>query len=351
MISHVRSSAASTRGRAARRMPETITKVHSAPDVYLIHVPFENISTSATNCYVVRDGVHAAVIDTGAPTNTGAAVLSAALDELGIDRTCAKWFVTHFHLDHAGLIDRVVPEGAEVFASAAEIEFARASRSGTFLRSLQKTYLEQGIPGHDASAAARLGVEPELFDPERVRLGALHDGDVVQVGRYSLRAVATPGHTPGHMSLFEPQSGLLFGGDHALFVISPSIALFPHGADGLQAYLDSLRKVQDLGISQLLHSHGPIREDHEARLTWLGQHHLERLEEAREAIAAVPGITGYDAIRALTWNVPHDSWDDISLMQRWCIVTEGIVYLKHLIARGVVAADFDSDGILRYRAL
>ena len=95
-----------------------IEQVFHAPDVYLVQVPFENISTSATNCYVIMDGGEALVVDTGAPSDEGAKVLSDALDELGVDRGRAKWFLTHFHLDHAGLIDRVVPEGAPLFMAA-----------------------------------------------------------------------------------------------------------------------------------------------------------------------------------------------------------------------------------------
>ena len=93
-------------------MDGRIEQVHQNPDVYKIEVPFENISTSATNCYVVKDGDDALVVDTGAPTDEGAAVLSAALDELAVDRDRAKWFLTHLHMDHAGLVDQVVPTAA-----------------------------------------------------------------------------------------------------------------------------------------------------------------------------------------------------------------------------------------------
>ena len=332
-------------------MDDVIVQVHSAPDVFCIHVPFENISTTATNCYVIKDGVHAAVVDTGAPTDNAALVLSRALDELGVDRKHAKWFLTHFHMDHAGLVDRVVPTGAALFVGATECGEARVRRTGAFLDSVRRVYLQQGVALHDASTAARLAAESELFDSSRLRTAFVRDGDEIAVGRYRLRVVATPGHTPGHLSLFEPKSRILFGGDHALFVISPSIALFPRGGDGLQAYLDSLKKVQDLHIDALYHSHGPLRDDFEERIDWLGRHHLERLEEARGIIASAPDMTGYDIIRSISWNVPHERWEDISFMQRWCIVTEGIVYLKHLESRGLIAALPDGDGLRRYRTV
>ena len=302
-----------------------IEQVFHAPDVYLVQVPFENISTSATNCYVIMDQGEALVVDTGAPSDEGAKVLSDALDELGVDRGRAKWFLTHFHLDHAGLIDRVVPEGA-------------------------RTYRQQGVALSDATTAARLGIEQPLFDPQRLRTAFVRGGDTVTVGRYEFQVVETPGHTPGHLSLFEPQSRILFGGDHALFVISPSIALFPREGDGLQAYLDSIRRVQDLHISQLFHSHGPIRPDFEQRLDWLAQHHLKRLDEVRGIVARNPRLSGYQIIRAIRWNVPFDDWEDIPIMQRYIMLTQGIVYLKHLVADGSIKAKTYGDGIQLYES-
>lgn len=240
-------------------MDGRIEQVHQNPDVYKIEVPFENISTSATNCYVVKDGDDALVVDTGAPTDEGAAVLSAALDELAVDRDRAKWFLTHLHMDHAGLVDQVVPDGGFLLIGANEVAAVRASRTGMFLETLRRLYRRQGVPLASLSVAARLGIEVQMFDPARLRTLLLHDGDTVTVGRWEFKVVETPGHTPGHLSLFHPESRILFGGDHALFVISPSIALFADGQDGLQTYFDSMQKVHNLGISQLYHSHGPMR--------------------------------------------------------------------------------------------
>ena len=44
-------------------------QINAAPDVFLVEVPFPNLSTSSTNCYVVRDGDESLVVDTGAPSD------------------------------------------------------------------------------------------------------------------------------------------------------------------------------------------------------------------------------------------------------------------------------------------
>ena len=55
--------------------------------------------------YIVKDGDETLVIDTGAPSDEGFAILDAALTELDVDRTRMRFFLTHLHLDHAGLVD------------------------------------------------------------------------------------------------------------------------------------------------------------------------------------------------------------------------------------------------------
>lgn len=323
-------------------------QVHRDPDVFEVRVPFENISTNDTNCYIVRDGDDTLVVDTGAPSDEGFAILDAALAELGVDRARAAFFLTHLHLDHAGLVDRIALPGARLYVSPVDFEAVRASRAASSYDSARRAFVAEGVSPSDASGYARYAVEPRLFDASRLTLVPSCEGDAINVGRYRFRVVETPGHTPGHLSLYEPQSRILFSGDHVLFVISPSIALFPDGADGLQAYLDSLDKVRRLACRRLFVSHGEPRDDFEARIDWLAAHHLERLDETRAIVRENPGLTGEEVIRAIRWNVPFDTWEAISFVQRWCIVTEGLVILNHLVDRRAIRREPDEAGIHRY---
>ena len=325
----------------------TYSQVHADPDVYEVKVPFQNVSTNATNCFVVLDGGEALVVDTGAPTDEGAAVLDEALDELGVDRSRATFFLTHLHLDHAGLVDRVVPEGAPVLASEVDFNAMRALGASGYER-MRRRLVAEGMAPSDASGYARHSVEMPLFDPARVSMRFVAEGDEVAVGSRRFRVLEVPGHTPGHLALFDPDSRILFGGDHVLFVISPGIALFANGGDGLQAYLDSLQKVRALGCSHLFVSHGEEWPFFNERIDWLRQHHLERLEETCAIVRDRPGLTGVQVVRAIKWNVPFERWEDISFMQRWCILMECLVILDHLVSRGLLRREEDESGLRRY---
>ena len=74
----------------------------------------------------------------------------------------------------------------------------------------------------------------------------------------------------------------------------------------------------------------------------------EVLEEAAGIVAAGPGLTGEQVIRRIKWNVPHGRWEDISFVQRWCILMEGLVILDHLVDRGRIRREVGEDGLRRY---
>ncbi len=56
----------------------------------------------------------------------------------------------------------------------------------------------------------------------------LEDGDVLEVGRLRIRAIATPGHTPGSVCFAVEGTPLLFSGD-TLFPGGPGATKFPGG--------------------------------------------------------------------------------------------------------------------------
>ena len=82
----------------------------------------------------------------------------------------------------------------------------------------------------------------------------------------SLRVIATPGHTPGHVSFFDPRDGTLYAGD--VFTNRGGLATsavihwrFPIAGLATwsrQLELDSARRLRDLGPLRLAPGHGPV---------------------------------------------------------------------------------------------
>ena len=94
--------------------------------------------------------------------------------------------------------------------------------------------------------------------------GLLHDGD--RVG--ALEVVASPGHTPGHIALFDPRDGSLIAGDafqtRAGLAVSGTLRpLFPFPAMATwhrPSALASARKLRALGPTRLAVGHGEVLE-------------------------------------------------------------------------------------------
>lgn len=345
-------------------------KINTAPDVYRIVVPCTGPGIDGMNCYVVRDGEESLVVDTGPATSEAYAVLDAGLTELGVDRRTAKFFLTHFHTDHAGLIDRVVPPSARVCASRADLDHLRRLVTDEYRADLFARLRAEGVPPKELVAFSDLTRSLACYDVPRHSETFVKEGDVISCGRWDFTVIDTPGHTVGHLALFHEGSGILFSGDLLLFAITSSVDFSPHGTDGLGCYLESLEKLQRLPVRVLCHSHGDLQDGWRERAAWLAQHRRDRLENMLASVRAQgacslegrgrcfsvatgadEGCTGYEATRGVRWNVPFDRWEDVSLVQRWAIVGEGLVYLDHLVDVGAVERRTGEDGVFRYRAV
>lgn len=195
------------------------------------------------NCYLVREDDGLTLIDTGLPGNA-AAILNVAR-ELGL--SIQRIILTHAHGDHLGSLDalhQLLPE-AEVLVSARDARFLAGDMS-----------LDPGEP----QVKLRGDYRTTATRPSRL----LYDGD--QVG--SLQVVSTPGHTPGHMALFDARDGTLIAGDafqtRAGVAVSGTLRLlfpFPALATWSRSLaLASARKLRSLQPSRLAVGHGEVLE-------------------------------------------------------------------------------------------
>lgn len=324
--------------------------IHEDPDVYLIRVPYPNITTNSTNCYLIRDGEDSMLVDTGAPSKRALAVLMEAIDLIGAPRNRMSFFLTHLHLDHAGLVDCAVPPDRPLFVSRLDYELMVASMGADYRDDMRRQVAAEGVESDELQSFVRYGLGCESFLPEGFDISLVDPGDVIRVGSIDLDVIGTAGHTPGHLSLFEPSNGILFGGDHVLFVVSPVLGVRPGICDTMKTYIANLRKLEPMGVTRLFHSHGPLRDDWAERAEWLARHQERRLADAARIIAEKPGMTGEEVIRSMKWSARMDEWEKIPLPKRWCIMECGIVALDCLAGDGMVRRDLDSAGVYRYYA-
>jgi len=116
-----------------------------------------------------------------------------------------------------------------------------------------------------------------VFSARPVERGErLRDGQVIGSGFAAIRAVATPGHSPDHMSFLLEARRALFSGDAVLgrgtSVIDP-----PEG--DLIVYLRSLRRMRELAPRTIYPGHGPVVFDAMGKLDEYLEHRAMREEQ------------------------------------------------------------------------
>jgi glyoxylase-like metal-dependent hydrolase (beta-lactamase superfamily II) len=155
-----------------------------------------------------------------------------------------------------------------------------------------------------------------------------------------LEAVATPGHTKGHLVFHDLAAGLLFAGDHILPTISPSIG-FELGAWELPlaSYLTSLELMLTRPDAALLPAHGAPGGSVHARATELLEHHDVRLGETVQALDRLGPTTASQVAQELTWTRRRRTYAELDDFNRMIATCETIAHLDVLVARGLVAVD------------
>lgn len=123
----------------------------------------------------------------------------------------------------------------------------------------------------------------ELPRLEGEAVHGLADERVLTVGDLTVKALHTPGHSPGHLCFHLPERGTLLAGDLVAGGASVWVGL-PEG--DMAAYLASLDRVLSLpGLEVLGPGHGHLVRDPSARLQEARTHRLERETQVLDALA------------------------------------------------------------------
>ena len=175
----------------------------------------------------------------------------------------------------------------------------------------------------------------------------LPDGTEIVLADRTLRAIATPGHTRGHLVFHDAQAGLLFAGDHVLPHITPSIGFEPLPADRpLADYLNSLATVEALADAMLLPAHGPVAPSAQARAGELVEHHRKRLDAMLAAVG--PGVsTAFEVAGQVGWTSRERALADLDVFNQMLAVNETIAHLDVLADRGALRVE-SSGGVRHY---
>jgi len=190
-------------------------------------VTWQRANLGFVSAYVLARAGEAAIVDTGLPGGEG--TIHEALKAAGLDwGNVGHVILTHRHGDHVGSIDAILAAASDATGYAGEADL------------------------------------PSITSPRT--LTSVKDGDTV----FGLRIVATPGHTIGHVSVFDEAGGILVAGD-ALGTDTGTVAgSKPSFTEDLEQAKASVVKLGKLTFETLLVGHGdPILEGASAQVAAL----------------------------------------------------------------------------------
>ena len=232
------------------------------PNLYRAEIPLPNSPLKWLNSYIIKGGDRFLIIDTGFNREECLGTMNASLQKLGVDLNKTDFFITHLHADHIGLLGTLASDNAKVYFNEREAQWIYAQYAGE--DHWQKTldvYIANGFSAEDARKAMESHPAHKYSVKRKIDFTIVNDGDVIDIGDYHFQCVATPGHSPGHTSLYEAQKKILVAGDHILFDITPNITYWVDMEDSLGKYLGSLEKVNALDVELVLTGHRRLVHD------------------------------------------------------------------------------------------
>lgn len=197
------------------------------------------------NCYLVEEENELTLIDAGLSISLQGIVRTAA----GLGKEITRIILTHAHADHVGALDKllkVYPQ-AELYISERDAALLRGDR--TLRKGEPSTPIRGSVP-------KKVAAKPDVL---------LQEGDMIG----SLRAISTPGHTPGSMSYLDRRSQAVIAGDalqtfRGTAISGTIVPWFPFPALATwnkDEALSSAVKLLEAGPALLAAGHGDMLKD------------------------------------------------------------------------------------------
>lgn len=296
------------------------------PGLYRIVIPLPASPLKDLNSYVIKSDDRNLIIDTGFNRSVCWEAMEKGLKELRIDLSRTDFMLTHMHSDHTGLVSRLFTDTSRVFFSAID---AKVFDMNLDWQPIVDYAVSNGFQLEELIRAAES--HPGFkYSPKRIpEFTLIGHNDYIRIGNYNLRCIHTPGHTEGHICLYDEAKKIFFSGDHVLYDITPHIESWSPQINALKDYLESLDKVKDLPVSLVLPGHRRFFTDLKSRIEEIKKHHEARAREVLDVLGAGT-LNAYDIASKMTWDIDCENWEDFPPAQKWFAVGEAIAHLQYL---------------------
>ncbi len=298
-------------------------------DLYLLKVEKSGIIDSSS-ILVIRDAKGLVCVDIGGGGEANISQTMRLFEKEGCKVSDIHTvIVSHTHADHMGAIGhfRQLLHGMTVMDHEADACFLQDNRllNEIFNADLIRTYVP-GAP-FDILEFYRNFCPISETVPDKV----LAEGDLLEYGDFVFEVIHTPGHHPGHISLFEPTRRILFVGD----MLGREVPFYTPRSGGVDGYLSSLEKYLTRRPERIIPSHGEVINDPEKAVLEAVAKVRRRQERLCEALKNGPK-TFLDLVAELVRNPSQQAFPGVVLVASHLekLKKEGVV---HDVEQGLIA--------------
>ncbi|MFC1848017.1 MBL fold metallo-hydrolase [Chloroflexota bacterium] len=305
------------------------------PNLYRMEIPLPRNPLRSLNSYLIKGKGRSLIIDTGMNRDECMQVMRSHLVKLEVDLNHTDFFITHMHADHVGLVGNLVSKYSKIYLNSAEAPIFNWLYSDEHWEEIYRAFRSNNFPEEELKEALRVHPGRKYRPKAGLVFSVLSEGESIEVGNYKFECIETPGHSPGHMCLYDAENKVLISGDHLLFDITPIITFSLKTENLLGKYLSSLKKIEMLDVSIVLPGHRSIGSNHHKRIRELEVHHQKRLGEIIHALEDGEK-TAFETAPYLSWHIDYSSWDQFPPSQKYFAVAETVAHLQYLENTGTI---------------
>lgn len=211
--------------------------------------------SSTINPTLLFDEEHAILVDVGMPGQLDA--IKEAMNKAGVsfDHLDAV-IITHQDIDHIGSIQEVinaVEKPIDVYAHAEDKPYIEGDKEPIKMNRERVNQMLAQLPEEMKKQAEAIFLNPPKAKVTKV----VSDGDILPFFG-GVEVIFTPGHTPGHISLYHQASKTLITGDATVSdngkIIGPNSQATPN----MEQALESQKKFAAYDVHQVICYHGGL---------------------------------------------------------------------------------------------
>ena len=307
------------------------------PGIHWLKMPItlEQSTLAHINIYLIEGDKGYLLIDAGWNTDKSFTTLHNFLIKRGKSfHDIAQIVVTHVHPDHYGMAGRIKQlSGATIAMHHIEKDFIepRYISMEELLHKTDRMLTANGTPEKEMVILRDASLDVEKYIVPTMPDKLLHDGDTITNGAFTFRVIWTPGHSSGHICLYEPDKKILLSGDHILPNITPNVSVNPQSIENpLGRYLKSLQDLRQLEVVLTLPGHDQPLKNLQERIDEIIYHHGLRNVEILAAIA-LRAKTAYQIAKEITWG-DKGVWKDLPPFHKRMAVFETLAHLEMMAA-------------------